>query len=102
MVTFSQRPVTERLILDGQQRLTTLTQVLKLYGPVKTFNEKHDEIEGYYYIDIEQALASETLDDVFVAVPADKKLKTDFYRVVTLDLSTPELPIYAFYLHSNT
>src|SRR5579863_9633247 len=28
------------LILDGQQRLTTLTQVLKLSGPVKTFNEK--------------------------------------------------------------
>ncbi len=58
---------------------------------MKTFNEKGDEIERFYYIDIELALASETLDDVFFAVPTDKKLKIDFDRVVTLDLSTPEL-----------
>jgi uncharacterized protein with ParB-like and HNH nuclease domain len=41
-------PIPETLILDGQQRLTTLTQVLKLSGPVKTFNEKGAEIERYY------------------------------------------------------
>src|SRR5271166_2578419 len=84
-------PEPERLILDGQQRLTTLTQVLKLLGPVKTFDDKRNEIERFYYIDIEAALSSETLDDVFFAVPPDKKLKTDFDRVVTLDLSTLQL-----------
>ena len=30
----------EKLILDGQQRLTSLTQVLGLQGPVKTFDHK--------------------------------------------------------------
>ena len=30
----------ENLILDGQQRLTSLTQVLKLAAPVKTTDEK--------------------------------------------------------------
>ncbi|MHB8886994.1 MAG: GmrSD restriction endonuclease domain-containing protein [Methylovirgula sp.] len=94
-------PDPERLILDGQQRLTTLTQVLKLSSPVKTFNEKGAQIERYYYIDIELAMASETLDDVFFAIPADKKLKTDFDRVVTLDLSTPELECHALRFPCN-
>jgi hypothetical protein len=94
-------PDPERLILDGQQRLTTLTQVLKLTGPVKTFNEKREEIERFYYVDIELALASDTLDEVFFAVPADKKLKTDFDRVVTLDLSTPELECKAMCFPCN-
>ena len=35
-----QPPPAELLILDGQQRLTTLTQVLSLKSPVKTRDEK--------------------------------------------------------------
>ena len=38
-------PEPERLILDGQQRLTTLTQVLALDKPVKTFDEKGGQID---------------------------------------------------------
>jgi len=83
-------PEPKKLILDGQQRLTTLAQVLKLDGPVKTFDAKGNEIERFYYIDIERALVGDTLEDAFFATPKDKKLKTDFDRVVTLDLSTPE------------
>lgn len=36
----------ERLILDGQQRLTTLTQVLKLSGPVQTRTEKESPLSA--------------------------------------------------------
>lgn len=43
-------PEPERLILDGQQRLTSLTQVLALSAPVKTFNEKGKPISRYYYL----------------------------------------------------
>ncbi|MFG1362708.1 GmrSD restriction endonuclease domain-containing protein [Xanthobacter versatilis] len=82
-------PTPETLILDGQQRLTTLTQVLKLQGPVKTFNEKGAEIERFYYLDIEKAMSDDSLEEAFFAVPGDRKLKKDFDRVVTLDLSTP-------------
>jgi hypothetical protein len=80
-------PAPQSLILDGQQRLTTLTQVLKRSGPVKTFNDKGAEIERYYYIDIEKALADDTFEDAFFAVPPDKKLKSHFDRKIDLDLS---------------
>jgi uncharacterized protein with ParB-like and HNH nuclease domain len=46
----------EKLILDGQQRLTSLTQVLMFKEPVKTRDSKKKLIERYYYIDIELAL----------------------------------------------
>jgi uncharacterized protein with ParB-like and HNH nuclease domain len=40
-VTFEKTiPEAKSLILDGQQRLTTLTQVLKIDRPVKTRNSK--------------------------------------------------------------
>src|SRR5215203_478429 len=42
----------ERLILDGQQRLTSLTQVLKLRKPVTTRDDKKREIRRHYYFDI--------------------------------------------------
>jgi len=43
----------EQLILDGQQRLTSLTQVLKLKRPVATRDEKKRELRVHYYINIE-------------------------------------------------
>src|SRR6267143_6093887 len=46
----------ELLILDGQQRLTSLTQVLRLKKPVATRDEKKREIRVHYYLDIETAL----------------------------------------------
>lgn len=43
-------PAPEKLILDGQQRLTSLTQVLKLSNPVHTFDEKGKKIRRFYYL----------------------------------------------------
>ena len=83
-------PEPERLILDGQQRLTSLTQVLALDRPVKTFDEKGKPISRYYYIDIEAALEDERLEDAFIALEEDRKIKTNFGRDVVLDLSTPQ------------
>lgn len=60
------------LILDGQQRLTSLTQVLMLDTPVKTFNEKGKQIDRFYYIDIEAALDNR-LDEAFISVEKSKK-----------------------------
>lgn len=96
-----QVPEPERLILDGQQRLTTLTQVLALDVPVKTFDEKGKQIDRYYYIDIVRALESDTLEDAFVALEADRKIKTNFGRDVVLDLSTPEKECKEFYFPCN-
>lgn len=81
----------ELLILDGQQRLTTLTQVLSIDGPVATRNEKGRAIERYYYWDIRRALEGvEALDEAIIAVEADKCLRENFGRDIKLDLTTPE------------
>ncbi|MCB1079150.1 MAG: DUF262 domain-containing protein, partial [Verrucomicrobiae bacterium] len=84
-------PDADQLILDGQQRLTSLTQVLALDKPVKTFDEKKKAIQRYYYIDIELALQEGRLDEAFFAVDTDRQIKSDFGRKVDLDLSTREL-----------
>lgn len=81
----------ELLILDGQQRLTTLTQVLSIDGPVATRNEKGRSIERYYYWDIKKALDGvESLDEAIVAVETDRCIRENFGRDIKLDLSTPE------------
>ncbi|MCQ4348259.1 DUF262 domain-containing protein [Pseudomonas stutzeri] len=88
----------ERLILDGQQRLTTLTQVLKLDGPVQTRTEKGKPAERYYYIHIPTALAgADRLDDAIIAVDASRQQRSDFGRKVDLDLSTRELECRQLY-----
>lgn len=94
-------PEPERLILDGQQRLTTLTQVLSLYKPVKTFNEKGHRIDRFYYIDIEKALEDELLEDAFVAIEPDRFVKTNFGRDVVLDLSTRQKECEQLYFPCN-
>ena len=90
-------PDPERLILDGQQRLTSLTQVLAIQKPVHTFDERGKKIERYYYIDIEKALEDDTLHEAFISVPADRKVKENFDRDIKLDLSTVEREVTAFY-----
>lgn len=91
-VTFNgEIPKPEKLILDGQQRLTSLTQVLGLDIPVKTFDEKGKRIERFYYIDIELALEFDRLDEAFFAVDVDRKLKKNFGRDIVLDVSSREL-----------
>jgi len=88
----------EKLILDGQQRLTTLTQVLKLDGPVKTTTEKGKPVDRCYYIHIPTALAGpDRLDDAVIATDGSRQLRSDFGRKVDLDLSTRELECQKLY-----
>lgn len=85
-------PDAELLILDGQQRLTTLTQVLSLNSTVKTYNDKGKAIERYYYFNIQIALEGQVhLEDALIAVGPDRKVKANFDRDLVLDLSTREL-----------
>jgi len=57
----------ERLILDGQQRLTSLTQVLKLTTPVMTQDSNKREIKRHYYFDIEKALSGPNTLSIFAS-----------------------------------
>jgi hypothetical protein len=92
-------PQAEALILDGQQRLTTLTQALLLKEPVKTRNDKGKPIERYYYFHIPTALEGgpAQFDEAIIAVEPDRKLKSNFGRDVDLDLSTRELECKQLY-----
>ncbi|MEQ9408433.1 MAG: DUF262 domain-containing protein [Fuerstiella sp.] len=92
----------EKLILDGQQRLTSLTQVLILTQPVKTRDEKKRPLERYYYIDIEQALdGPEHYEDAIIGVASDRTLRTNFGKDITLDLRSPEKEYENFYFPCN-
>ena len=88
----------ERLILDGQQRLTSLTQVLILNQPVKTRDEKKRSLDRYYYIDIERALdGPSSIEDAIVGVDADRTQRTNFGRDVSLDLRSADKEYENFY-----
>lgn len=87
----------EQLILDGQQRLTSLTQVLMLRKPVQTRDEKKREIKRHYYINIETALLGEqSYADAIFGVEEDRTLRTNFGRDISKDLRTPEAEYETF------
>lgn len=81
------------LVLDGQQRLTTLYQVLKSKQATETrIDTNRDKIiHRYYYLDILKCIDpnSDRLDAI-LSIPENKKLTTNIGREVILDLSTPE------------
>ncbi len=82
----------EKLILDGQQRLTTLSQALASDSFVNTRTSKGKSIKRYYYFDIKQALENPlALDEAIIAVDENRQRRTNFGRDVELDLSTREL-----------
>jgi hypothetical protein len=78
----------EELILDGQQRLTSLYLSTKNKNPVNTTTEKHQKIDRFYYLDMEMCLNPlEDRFDAIISIPADRKIKSDFGRKIELDLS---------------
>lgn len=81
------------LVLDGQQRLTTLYQVFKTAEPVATrqATNKDKVILRHYYLDIRKAL-DQTADrlDAVISINEKKQLTEDIGRTVILDLSTRE------------
>ena len=99
-VRFKQRPLegaptpahreAERLILGGQQRLTSLFQSLRLDRPVRTRDQRDREIERWYYIDMQRALdPNADREEAVVSLPAERQIKR-FGRDVVEDYSTSE------------
>ena len=81
----------DELILDGQQRLTSLYNALYSRNPVHTRTDKGKDIERYYYLDIEKALDPKADDEeVVISVPATRQITSNFGRDVEMDLSIKE------------
>ncbi|QDT47222.1 hypothetical protein Pan258_12530 [Symmachiella dynata] len=79
------------LLLDGQQRITSLFQSAYSKSPVRTKIRNNTEVDRYYYLDIKKAVGSEAdLIDAIVGVPADRIVRTNFGKDVFLDLSARE------------
>lgn len=79
------------LLLDGQQRLTSLYQAFYSPDPVITLKSAEKTVERYYYLNIETALSTDAdLRDAIVGVPADRVLRGNFGQEIIKDLSSPE------------
>ena len=85
--------VPDSLVLDGQQRLTTLYQVFMSKNPVVTRmdTDKDSTIKRYYYIDIEKAINPEIERlDAIISISEDKIKTENIGREIILDLRTRE------------
>src|ERR1022692_4011527 len=51
-VHLAPQPLPKTLVLDGQQRLTSMYLALKSGKPVKTTTEKRQEIDRVYFLDM--------------------------------------------------
>jgi hypothetical protein len=79
------------LLLDGQQRMTSLYQVTLRGQVVKTITPKKQPVERWFYIDIRKALdPSFDREEAILSIPADKMVRSDFNRTIDKDYSTTE------------
>ena len=81
----------EMLILDGQQRITSLFQTIIANKVVTTRNAKGYEIKRWYYIDMEKAMDPGTdLEEAIFSINENKIVTENIGRDIVLDLSKPE------------
>jgi hypothetical protein len=101
-VIFARRPIEgapvaaaqmqpEQLLLDGQQRMTSLYQSCMRREVVSTITAKKRLVKRWFYIDIRKALNAEAdRDSAIFAVPQDRKIKENFDKDIVLDLSSAQ------------
>jgi hypothetical protein len=92
----AQKEVPASLLLDGQQRITSLYQVTLRGEVVDTITPKKKKVRRWFYIDIRKALDENTdREEAIVGVPENKMEVADFGRQKVLDLSTPKMEFAA-------
>ncbi|BBK42344.1 hypothetical protein STVA_23640 [Allostella vacuolata] len=84
------------LLLDGQQRITSLYQVAMRGDVVETITPKKKRVRRWFYVDIRKAVdPNADREDAIVSVPEDRRITEEFGRNVVLDLSSRELEFEA-------
>lgn len=92
----------EHLVLDGQQRITSLYRSMYSKLPVKTYDNKKKSINRYYYINIKEALNTLTdRVDSIISVPENKIIYENIGRDEKLNLSTKEKEFEQHYFPIN-
>jgi hypothetical protein len=80
------------LLLDGQQRMTSLYQATLRGKVVETITPKKKKVKRWFYIDIRASLdPTQDREEAIIGVPEDRIEKTVFGRGSGLDLSSAEL-----------
>ena len=75
----------QSLLLDGQQRMTSLYQVTLRGEVVETVTPKKKKVKRWFYIDIRKSLdPSADREEAIFGVPEDRIVRTDFGREVGL------------------
>ena len=91
----------DTLILDGQQRLTSLYRALWSKVPVETKDTKGKKVRRWYYMDMKRAVSEDAdREDAVVSVPEDKLVKA-FGGSITLDVTGPEKEFESFLFPVN-
>ena len=76
------------LLLDGQQRLTSLTQALSGSGVVATKDSRGKLLDRRYLVHMQTALSDPSrVDEAVISVPSDGVIRSNFGKDVVLDLS---------------
>ena len=79
------------LLLDGQQRMTSLYQVTMRGKVVETVTPKKKKVKRWFYIDIRKALDPSTdREEAIIGVPEDIIVRGEFGREAGPDLSSTD------------
>lgn len=98
------------LLLDGQQRMTSLFQALASSKVVETRDARDKAVKRWYYVDMRRAVDPNVdREEVFLSVPEDRRVRNFRGEVLDgQDYSTPELeraadmfPVRLLLDHSN-
>ncbi len=82
----------QSLLLDGQQRMTSLYQTTLRRELVETVTARHATVRRWYYFDMAKALDPEVpREEAIVGAPEDRIVRSNFGKTVELDLSSAEL-----------
>ena len=85
-------PKPKTLVLDGQQRLTSMYLSLRSGQPVPTRTEKGADIRRLYFLNMAKCLDPDAdREEAVISVPESLQVTSDFGRKVDLDVSSPEL-----------
>lgn len=81
----------DKLVLDGQQRLTSIFCSMYSKKVVETITEKKADIKRFYYLDIKKCL-DDNIDRVeaIMSIGEDRMQRSNFNRNIDLDISTRE------------
>jgi hypothetical protein len=81
----------QELLLDGQQRMTSLYQATIRAKVVDTKTVRNKKVSRWFYFDMEKALDTTVpREESIIMVREDRTIRSQFDQIIELDLSTQE------------